>query len=83
MDAILIAQPGMFGADGGVIQTGADAVSELNLAVLVLKDVRASALQNAQRSALKTRGMFFGLDAFPSRFDAEHFDRSVFEEWIK
>jgi hypothetical protein len=31
--AALVVQPGVFGADGGVVEPGADAVGELNLAV--------------------------------------------------
>jgi len=39
LDAILVTQPGVFRANGGVIEAGADAVGELNLAMLVLQQI--------------------------------------------
>ena len=48
LHAFFVVEPGVFGAHGGVVQTGADAVGELNLAKIVLQNVAARALQHAQ-----------------------------------
>src|SRR5207245_2518204 len=66
--AALIVQPGVFGADGGVIQAGADAVGGLNLPELVLHNVTARAFLHAKRSTSKARRLFLRLDAFAARF---------------
>ena len=42
----------MFGANAGVVQTGADTVGFSDLAVVVLKDVGAVAVQHAGQTAL-------------------------------
>ena len=48
LDPLLIAQPGVFRSDRGVIQSGADAVRELNLSELILKQERSGSLQHAE-----------------------------------
>lgn len=47
-NAILVAEPGMFGADGCIVESGRNAVSGLNLPMLILKNVGASALKHAE-----------------------------------
>ena len=76
-------QPGVFRPDGGVIQSGADAVGGLNLAELVLQNVAARALQHAERAALKPRRVLLGLDAESARFHADHLHGRVVEERIE
>jgi len=48
-----VAQPRVFRPDGGVIESGADAVRGLDLAEFILQNVAARALQHAERAALK------------------------------
>src|SRR6266446_6060305 len=50
-------------ADGGVVQARRYAMGELDLAELVLQEIRARALQDPERAALKARGMFAGNNA--------------------
>jgi hypothetical protein len=83
LDTVLVPEPGVFGTDRGVVEAGADAVGELDLAIFILEDVRARALQHAEGTALKTGGVLFGHDAFAAGFNAKHFDGRVFEKWIK
>jgi len=59
-DAALIAEPGMLGANSGVVQAGGYAVSKLHLTEFVLQQVRAGALEDAERPALETGGVFLG-----------------------
>ena len=73
----------MFRADGGVIESGADAVGELDLAEFILQNVAARALQHAERAALKPRRVLLGHDAYAARFHADHLHGFVFEERIK
>src|SRR5665213_3306880 len=78
-----VAQERVFRPDGGVIESGADAVRGLDLAKFVLQNKTARALQHAERAALKPRRMLFRLDAASARFHADHPHGFVFEERIK
>src|SRR5690606_33485811 len=71
IDAFLVAIEGVLGTDRGVIETGADRVRELDLAVVVLKDVGLRALENAELAAFETRGVFAAFDAAAAGFDAD------------
>jgi hypothetical protein len=63
-------QPGVLGADTGVIQAGADAVRFGDLAVLVLQDQRAVAVQHPARAFLQRGGVLVGLQPLASGFYA-------------
>ena len=45
--AVLVLEPGVLRSNRGIVEARADAVGELDLSELVLKDVAAGALQNA------------------------------------
>ncbi len=72
--AVLVTEPGVFGADGGVVESSRDGVGELDLAVIVLEEVGAGALEDAERAALEAGGVLFGEDAFAAGFDTDHGD---------
>ena len=72
--AAQVAQPGVFGADAGIVQPGADAVRERDLAVGVLQDKALGPLQDAQAAQLgvgKAGGVLPAFNAAPTRFDAD------------
>src|ERR1051325_2337144 len=48
LDAVLVAEPGVLGADGGIVEAGGDAVGKLDLAELILQQERAGALEDAE-----------------------------------
>jgi len=48
LGSVFVAEPGMFGTDGGIVQTGGDTMRELDLPVFVLEQVGTRALQNAK-----------------------------------
>ncbi len=58
-------------------------MSKLHLAKFVLQQVGARALQDPQRAALKTGGVFAGFDAFSACFHPDHPDRFILEKGIK
>lgn len=64
-------QPGMFGAYAGVIQAGAHRVSLCDLAVFILQDEGAVAVQHARAAFLQRGRVLAGFQAFASRFHAE------------
>ena len=47
-NALVVAQPCVLGSDGGVIQTGGNAVGHLDLAVFILQNVGAGALEHSK-----------------------------------
>ena len=47
-DPLLVPEPGMFGADRRVVQSGGDAVRKLDLSELILEQVGVCALQDAE-----------------------------------
>jgi len=83
LNAVRVAQPGVLGADGGVVQTGGDAVGKLDLPILVLQNKRARALQHAQSAALEPRGVFAVDNALAAGLNAGHRHRLVTKERIK
>src|SRR5262245_22903639 len=58
-------------------------MGELNLPKFILQKIGSGALQYAQGTALKARGVFAGLDALAASLDADHLDRGVIEKWVK
>ena len=73
----------MLRADSGVVKPGGDAVRELNLAILVLQEERASALQYAEFAALESSGVFAVYDTLATRLDTAHRHRLVVEKRVK
>src|SRR5579863_301298 len=55
--AMAVVQPGVLGADGGVIQTGRNGVRQGNLAIGILKHVAVGAVQHAGRAAGEPSGV--------------------------
>ncbi|MPM47170.1 hypothetical protein SDC9_93878 [bioreactor metagenome] len=73
-------QPGMLGADAGVVQARADGVRLGDLAILILQDESAVAVQHARGAALQRRGVLAAIQAFTSGFHADQarlFERDV------
>jgi hypothetical protein len=66
-----VLQPGVLGADAGVVQAGADAVRLGDLAVVVLQHVGAVAVQHAGAAALQRGRVLAAVQAFAGRFDAD------------
>ncbi len=87
--ATLIGKPGVFGADGGVIETGGNGMSGGDLAVLVLQHVGVSALEDAGARTGETLvggqacGVFAKTLAAAARLDAHHFYVRVLEKFVE
>ena len=82
-DAADVVQPGMFGADAGVVEAGADAVGLGDLAVFILQQVCAIAVQHAGPSAGQAGGMLAGVDAVTAGLDTDQSDGGVVEEGME
>ena len=72
-----VVQPGVFGSDGGVIETGGNGVGEGDLAVVILQQVAAGALENAGGSAGEAGGVVAEFVAASAGFDADELDAVV------
>src|SRR5437016_14056780 len=87
--AALIGEPGMLGADGGVVEAGGDGMRCGDLAVFILQDVSVSPLENAGARSCKSlmrgeaRGVFAELTAAAAGFNADHFHVRVGQKLIK
>ena len=79
-DAAELVQPGMLGADAGVVEAGGDRVRLVDLAVRVLEQVGAVAVQHAGAAAGQRGGVLAAVEAAAGGFDAEHPDVGVVEE---
>src|SRR5216683_4542605 len=85
----LIGQPGVFGADGGIVEAGGNGMSRGDLAVFVLQNVGVSALENAGARSRKTlmggeaSGVFAEFSAAAARFDADHLYVGIAKEIVK
>ena len=82
-DAFHVFQPGMFGADAGVIETRADRVAFGDLAVIVLQQVGLVAVEHAGEPAKQRCCMLIPVEAVTRRFDAEHLYICVVEEGVE
>ena len=71
LGAVAIVQPGVLGADHGVIEAGGDGVRERDLAVVVLQQVAVGAVQDAGSAAAKARGVLAERVAAAAGFDAD------------
>src|ERR1700722_16073505 len=87
--AAFVGKPGMFGADGGVVETCGNGMRGGDLAVFGLQNVRVGALQDSGACAgetlmrRKARGVLAKLAATPASFDADHFHRGIAEKLVK
>ena len=73
----------MLGSDARVVEAGRDRVRLEGLAVLVLQEVAARAVQDARAAALDRRGVPLGVDAVAGRLEAVQLDRRVVEEGVE
>ena len=62
-----ILEPGVLGADAGIIEAGRDRVRLDDLAVLVLQQIGAVAVQHAGRAGGQRGGVLAGVDAVARR----------------
>src|SRR5439155_768359 len=67
-------------SDAWIVEPRRDRVGLADLAVLVLKDERARAVEHAHLSADDRRGVMPGLDALATRLDADELHRRVVDE---
>src|SRR6266851_5344990 len=87
--AALVGEPGVFGADGGVVEACRNRMRGGNLAVFVLQNVGISPLQNAGTRARKTlmRGeassVFSKLTAAAAGFNANHLHIRIAQEIVE
>ena len=78
-----IVESRVFGADGGVVESGGDGVGEGDLAVVILQDVGVGALQNAWCATTEARGVIAEVRTAATGFDADEanvFVRDKFEK---
>ena len=82
-DAADFVQPGMFGADAGVVQPGADAVRLGDLAVIVLQQVGAVAVQHAGSAAGEAGGVLVGIEAAAGGLDTHQAHVGIVQEGVE
>ena len=78
-----LVQEGVLRPDARIVETGRDRVGVDDLAVLVLQQVGAVAVQDAGLAAGERGRVHAGLDAMAAGFDADHPDALVFEEGME
>jgi len=89
LGAALVGEPGVLGADGGIVEAGRNGMRRGDLAVFVLQDVGVSALENTGARSRKTllrgeaSGVFTKFSAAATGFDADHFHAGVAKEIVK
>ena len=81
--AAAVAQPGVLGPDAGVVEAGADRVRVEGLAVVVLHQVAAGAVQHAGRARRQRRRVPAGLDAVAAGLAADQRDGLVRDERVE
>ena len=87
--AALVGEPGVFGADGWIVEAGGDGVRGGDLAVFGLQDVGVGALENAGARSSKALvggqagSVFAQFVAAAAGFDANHSDGFVLEEFVE
>src|SRR5207248_5866253 len=78
-----VAQPGVLGADAGVVEAGGDRVRVADLPGLVLKEIALATVQHAHLPRRERGGMRAGLEPAPRRLDADQLDAPVAAEGVK
>ena len=87
--AAFVGEPGVFGADRRIVESGGDGMRSGDLAVFVLQDVGVGALQDAGARAGKTLrsaeacGVFAEFFAAAAGFDTDHFYVGVSQEGVE
>ena len=80
------AQPGVLWPHAGVIQTGANAMRQRDLAVSILQHIAHGTLQHADAPHFRiaeARGVFTAFDAAPARFHANQANLFMLEEGVE
>ena len=86
LGAAQVAQPGVLRPDAGVVQPGADAVGERDLAVVILQHIALGALEHAETAQLRigeTRGVLAAGDAAAAGLDADQTHLFMLEEGVE
>ena len=78
-----ILEPGVLRPDSGVVEAGGDGMRVGNLAVLVLEQIGAVAMQNARRAAGEGSRMLPALQPVARRFHPDNADIRVVEEGVE
>ena len=81
--AALVVQPGVLGADHGVVQAGGNGMCERDLPVFVLQHEAVGALQHAGGAAAIARGMFADGVAASAGFHAHQRDGAIGQERVE
>ncbi len=82
-DALDLVQPGVLGADARVVEAGGNRMRVGDLAVFVLQEEGAVAVQHARGAAGHAGGVLAGVDAVAGRFDADDLHALVIEERVE
>src|SRR3989338_9535435 len=80
-DSPLVVEVRMLGADARIVETRRNAVRILYLAISVLQHIGRRSVKHADAAAFETRRMLSRRDAFTARFNADHPDLLVCEEF--
>ena len=83
VDAADLVQPGVLGADAGIVEAGGDRVGLRDLAVVVLQQVGAVAVQHAGPAAGERGGVLARSKPVAGRLDAVDLDLAVVEEGVE
>lgn len=75
-----VPEVGVLGSDGGIIEAGGDGVGIEYLAVLVLQDKGAGALENAEAATVEAGRVFAGSEAPATGLYADEADGGVIEK---
>ena len=81
--AAVLAQPRVLRADRGVVEAGGNGMRQLDVAVGVLQDPGARALQHAGRAAREPCGVPARPDRFPAGFDADQLHAAIVDERVE
>ena len=73
----------MFRADTGIVQPGGNRVGVDDLAVIILQQIGAVAVQDAGAAALEAGGVLVGVQAQPGGLDADQADILVIDEGVE
>src|SRR5690606_35620903 len=83
LDAADIVQPGVLGADAGVVEAGGNRVGVDDLPVVVLQQEGAVAVQHAGGTAVHAAGVLAGVDAVAGGFHADDLHGGVIQERVE
>src|SRR5690606_29928842 len=81
--AASVTQPGMLRANARIVQAGGDRVAVQDLAVVVLEQLGAVAVENAGAARVHGSAMLDAIETTAASFDADDLDVLVIEEWME